>query len=142
MIKIPLTELDSSNVLHVPFNGHIISIASAPNGKRIDISDSLRDPSDFHGPTDVDHVINFGPAMKDLICTYAYPSDFLGDDISVLATNNSQAKSIVAKVNEIACQLITDDQLYNDPVFCRQYFDLAAKGYKLLPTNNFDQIPV
>ncbi len=148
---IAFSELEPQATEHVLFDGHDITITSAPSGSRIDVTNFVRDPLDFHGPTDVDHVINFGGSLSGLIGTYDGPSvetiNGLPDScVEVLSETNINAVEVVRGIDNLARQLIADSSLYDNKEFCRTYYDLAEKGYRLLDelddANDVRGIPV
>jgi len=146
MNTIALSELDPSATIQVPFNGQQVSVTSPPAGSRIEILDGLRNPTDFHGPTDVDHVINFGPSLSSLIGKYNDSDGFFGEDrdgVLVLSNTSSEAQRVIKGINTLAVQMIEKPALYDDVKFCQSYYDLALEGYRLLPSaKNSNPIPV
>jgi hypothetical protein len=127
----------------IRFNNCSVLLSSKNGLERIDVSSLIRDPGDFHGPTDVDQVVDFGQAMNDLIGVYEASDDFYKQhDISVLSHVNDEAKKIVTEVDGLARQLIKNPQLYDDKNFCKQYYELAKQGYELLQEPDESLIPV
>lgn len=148
-------ELDPSATIQVPFNGHEVSITTAPTGFQIEAKDKIKELTHFHGTTKVDHVINFGPSLSSLIGTYDDADGYFSevhDDLTILTDQDNElgeeARTVVEEVNDLALQLINDEELYNNERFCRKYYDLALKGYSLLSradnidNHHIDRIPV
>ncbi len=146
MPTIAFADLDPSATIQVPFNGHEVSITTAPVGFQIEAKDKIKNLEDFHGTTEVDHVINFGPSLSSLIGTYADEDHFFEQDseeLLILSNTNPEAQIVIKGINDLAVQLINDQTLYEDEQFCRSYYDLALEGYRLLPpASNIDSIPV
>ncbi|HUD07461.1 MAG TPA: hypothetical protein VMQ52_00025 [Candidatus Saccharimonadales bacterium] len=120
------------------FNGDIISVTSAPAGYTLDVSEAVRDLSDYHGdPFKVDHVVDFGAAMLSLAGTYQGemledPDTWPDQGIIVLSNYYREAEKLVADVDTLANKIIETPDLYNDKSFCRDYFELAKAGYGML----------
>ena len=146
MPTIAFADLDPSATIQVPFNGHEVSITTAPAGFQIEAKDKIKNLEDFHGTTEVDHVINFGPSLSSLIGTYDDKDGYFSenrDELTILTSQDDdlggEANTVVEEVNKLAIELIKNSELYGDEGFCRQYYDLAVKGYALLlRTDNID----
>ncbi|MBP6962717.1 hypothetical protein KBB49_04230 [Candidatus Saccharibacteria bacterium] len=139
MQTIAFADLDPSATIQVPFNGQSVSITTAPEGFQIEAKSKIKDLEHFHGPTVVDHVVNFGPSLSSLIGTYEDTEGYFStnhDDMTVLTNSDTEAgeeaREVVEAVNQLAIQLIGNNELYSDEKFCRRYYDLALKGYGLL----------
>lgn len=146
MPTIAFADLEPSATIQVPFNGQEVSITTAPAGFRIEAKDKIKDLKQFHGSTEVDHVINFGPSLSPLVGTYEDSDGFFDHDseeLLILSNTNPEARLVIGGINDLAVQLIADPKLYEDEQFCKSYYDLALKGYLLLPpASNNESIPV
>ena len=143
MSLIPADTVPAEYRTPVLFHDTNIEILSAPTGKRLDVSTFVRNPSDFHGPTDVDHVVLFGQALRHLVGTFPIPEGINKlEDIQVLALRDERAAAISASLKQLALEVVHDDRLYDNIDFCRQYYDLARKGYALFEPPREEQIPV
>jgi uracil phosphoribosyltransferase len=120
-----------------------LTVASPQNqAGTINVLDKLRDPEDFlkaGGNSDVHMLVNFGNTFTPLIGHYEDPRghfanrDTLPDKgIVILADHVDEAKQVVQGINGMAERVFARPELYDDPAFCRDYYDLAAQGYSLI----------
>jgi hypothetical protein len=105
-------------------------IVSAEQNKKLDVADLLKFPEDFHGSTQVDHLVKFGGSFTSLIDKSE--AKLPRDGVVILEHDVVQAKKLMDEINALAQQIISDDKKYNDVGFCREYFELAKVGYNLL----------
>lgn len=121
------------------FGGLSATVTAAPEGHVIDIGQHLRDPSDFHGSKLVHDVVQFGSSLAGLIGHYDDPNGFFADrqqlarqGIIVLSDYYPEAIEVVEGINDLAEFMRANPEKYDDRVFARRYYDLAARGYGLL----------
>ncbi|NTU73483.1 hypothetical protein HGB07_04930 [Candidatus Roizmanbacteria bacterium] len=117
------------------YNNHTIVIHNLD--RKINILPYLRDPSAFHGDPYIDQVIRFQDTFVPLIGTYEgqfglwqYKSPRQG--IIVLEEHFNEARSLMAQLNDLAQRFIQNPSLYDDCIFCQEYYNLTKQGYKLL----------
>ena len=137
--RIRSESLPDTTTASFKFNGHPITITSAHEAKTVDVNGILRDPTDFHGSTQVHDVVEFGAAFAGLIGEYQDPEGFFEDSdelpdkgVVILADHFEEAADLVQSVDKLAQQVIAEPRLYDDRGFCQQYLDLARAGYGLL----------
>jgi len=154
--SIALTAIPSNETLCLPFNNHKVTVASAPvDYDTIDVTDSLRDPSDFHGDPRVHDVVQFGKALGGLIGSFEDNPLFANRDelpengIIILSDHYLEAGELVDEIDRLAQKIIADPRLYDDIKFCADYLAVARAGYGLLDrylpefeTGGFRGIPV
>lgn len=106
------------------------SIISAEPGKKLEVLPLLKFPQDFHGSTQVDHLVKFGDSFISLIgkSEIALPED----GVVILEHHFDEARKLMDKINQLAQSIIADAKKYNDIGFCREYFGLTKAGYRLL----------
>ena len=115
-------------------------IVSAEPGKKLDVSSLLKFPQDFHGSTQVDHLVKFGDSFVGLI---GQSRDVLPKEgVVVLEHEVDAAKKLMDQINNLAQAIIADAKKYDDIGFCREYFELAKAGYRLLDKHKPVGIPV
>ncbi|GEM_PF-1292260 len=128
----------SADKTTLDFGGYPIEVHSALPGTRINILPELVDPSDFHGDSRVDHVVRFGGAFEELI---GKDNGQFGDwdpnalpraNIIVMEHHYPEAQILVGQINSLAERFIQDARTYDDKGACKEYFDLARRGYDLL----------
>lgn len=105
-------------------------IISANAGQKLDVLPLLKFPADFHGSTQVDHLVKFGDSFTSLIGKSE--AKLLEDEVVVLEHHYNEAKKLMDQVNQLAQQVIKDAKLYDDLSFCSEYFNLAKAGYEML----------
>ena len=105
-------------------------IISAKPGEKLDVLPLLKYPQDFHGSTQVDHLVKFGDLFTDLIGKSK--ADLPKDGVIILEHDVNEAKKLMDKINDLAQQIIADSTKYDDQGFCREYFELARVGYRML----------
>jgi len=100
----------------------------------------LKFPEDFHGSTKVDHLVKFGGSFVSLIGK----SDAVlpKDGVMILEHHLDAAKKLMDKINNLAQKIIADPTKYDDVGFCKEYFELAKAGYRLLDQYEPKGIPV
>lgn len=111
-------------------------IVSPKPEEKLDVLPLLKFPQDFHGSTQVDHLVKFGSAFISLIgkSEAALPND----GVMILEHHYNEAKKLMDKINELAQLVIKDAKKYDDVGFCREYFELAKDGYRMLDKYPFD----
>lgn len=109
-------------------------------GQKLDVLPLLKFPADFHGDTRVDHLVKFGDSFTGLIGK----SDAVlpQDGAVILEHHDAAAKNLMDKINDLAQKIIADQTRYDDPGFCREYWELARAGYRLLDKYDPAGIPV
>ena len=105
-------------------------IVNAQSGKKLDVLPLLKFPEDFHGSTQVDHLVKFGDSFTGLIGKSEVPLPKEG--VMILEHHYIEAKKLMDKINKLAQQVIADAKKYDDVGFCREYFELAKAGYEML----------
>jgi len=98
--------------------------------EKLDVAKLIKYPEDFHGSTQVDHLVKFGDSFASLIGKSEVPLP--KDGVMILEHHYTQAKKLMDKINELAQQVIADAKKYNDVGFCQEYFELAKAGYRML----------
>lgn len=111
-------------------------IVSAESDKKLDVLPLLKFPTDFHGSTQVDHLVKFGDSFTSLIGKSE--AKLPKDGVVILEQGVDEAKKLMDKINELAQLIIADAKKYNDLGFCREYFGLAKEGYRMLDKYPFD----
>lgn len=106
------------------------SIVSAEPGKKLDVAPLIKFPADFHGSTQVDHLVKFGDSFVSLIGKSV--AELPKDGVVILEHSVDEAKKIMDKINDLAQAIIADATKYDDLGFCKEYFELAKQGYLLL----------
>lgn len=106
------------------------SIVSAEPGKKLDVAPLIKFPADFHGSTQVDHLVKFGDSFVSLIGKSV--AELPKDGVVILEHSVDEAKKIMDKINDLARAIIADATKYDDLGFCKEYFELAKQGYLLL----------
>ena len=98
--------------------------------EKLDVLPLLKFPQDFHGSTQVDHLVKFGDSFISLIgkSEVKLPKD----GVMILEHHYIEAKKLMDKINKLAQQVIADAKKYDDVGFCREYFELAKAGYEML----------
>ncbi len=115
-------------------------IVSAKPGQKLDVAPLLKFPEDFHGSTQVDHLVKFGDSFISLI---GKSEEVLSkNEVVVLEHHSLEAKKLMDKINGLAQQIIADQTKYDDVGFCKEYFELAKAGYRLLDQYEPRGIPV
>lgn len=109
-------------------------------GKKLDVLPLLKYPKDFHGLTQVDLLIKFGDSFSSLIGKSE--AELPKDEVIILEYGLDEAKKLMDKINELAQQVIADAKTYDDVGFCREYFELAKAGYRMLDKFKPVGIPV
>jgi len=105
-------------------------IVSAKLGEKLDVLPLLKFPEDFHGSTQVDHLVKFGDSFAGLIGKS--DAELPKDGVVILEHHVDEAKKLMDKINALAQAIIADSTKYDDAGFCREYFELAKAGYQLL----------
>ena len=105
-------------------------IVNAQSGKKLDVLPLLKFPEDFHGSTQVDHLVKFGDSFTGLIgkSEASLPKDV----VMILEHHYIEAKKLMDKINKLAQQVIADAKKYDDVGFCQEYLELAKAGYEML----------
>ncbi|MDO8265759.1 MAG: hypothetical protein Q7T41_02335 [Candidatus Saccharibacteria bacterium] len=124
----------------IEFAGYEGGIEITTYHEPFDITDTLRDPEDFHGSKEVHALVNFKGAMAGLIGDFednpllpTDPKDQVAMGVLILSNHgNDTAKRIVATLNGFANELQANPALYDDTKFCKQYYDATKAGYDLL----------
>lgn len=111
-------------------------IVSAEQNKKLDVTGLLKFPEDFHGSTQVDHLVKFGDSFVSLVGKSE--ANLPKDGVIILEHDVTQAKKLMDEINALAQQIIQDPKKYDDVGFCREYFELAKVGYNLL--NKFQPV--
>lgn len=116
------------------------NIINSRPGQKLDAAPLLKFPADFHGSTQVDHLVKFGGSFTGLIGK----SDAVlpKDGVVILEHHFDEAKKIMDQINDLAQAIIGDATKYDDVGFCREYFGLAQAGYRLLDKYKPVGIPV
>ena len=98
--------------------------------EKLDVLPLLKFPQDFHGSTQVDHLVKFSDSFASLIgkSEVKLPKD----GVMILEHHYIEAKKLMDKINKLAQQVIADAKKYDDVGFCREYFELAKAGYEML----------
>jgi len=109
-------------------------------GQKLNIQPLLKFPEDFHGDTQVDHLVKFADSFVSLIGKSE--ADLPQDGVVVLEQHSDEAKKLMDRINELAQQVIVDPKKYDDIGFCQEYFNLAKAGYRLLDKYQPQGIPV
>lgn len=105
-------------------------IVSPKPEEKLDALPLLKFPQDFHGSTQVDHLVKFGDSFVTLIGKSEAPLP--KDGVMILEHHYDEAKKLMDKINELAQQVIKDATKYDDVGFCQEYFELAKAGYRML----------
>lgn len=108
--------------------------------EKLDVLVLLKYPQDFHGSTQVDHLVKFGDSFTSLIGKSEAPLP--KDDVMILEHHYTQAKKLMDKINELAQAVISNAAKYDDKGFCQEYFELAKAGYEMLVKYEPKGIPV
>jgi hypothetical protein len=122
-----------------PFNDYTVTVTSPPEGfSVIDVSDSLRDPADYHGdPQQVHDVVQLGRSLVSLV---GQSHERLFDNrkglakkgIIIMADHYDEAKMLVSRIDGLAQRVIGDASLYDDVGFCREYYFTAREGFNFM----------
>lgn len=105
-------------------------IISAKPGEKLEVLPLLRYPEDFHGSTQVDHLVKFGDSFVSLIGKSE--AELPKDEVIILEHHFDEAKKLMNKINDLAQAVIADAKKYDDIGFCREYLELAKVGYVML----------
>ena len=105
-------------------------IVSPKVGKKLDVLPLLKFPADFHGSTQVDHLVKFGDSFTGLIGKSE--ASLPKEGVMILEHHFNEAKKLMVKINELAQQVIADAKKYDDVGFCQEYLELAKAGYEML----------
>jgi hypothetical protein len=104
-----------------------------------DITPLLKYPNDFHGPTDVHDLIDFGDLFTPTIGAFEDTDSIYTDidalpekGIVILTYYHANIKRVVDEINRLALRVIADPTLYDDLPFCTEYYELSKEGYRLL----------
>jgi len=114
-------------------------IVSPKVGKKLDVLPLLKFPADFHGSTQVDHLVKFGDSFISLIGKSE--ASLPKEGVMILEHHFNEAKKLMVKINELAQQVIADAKKYDDVGFCQEYLELAKVGYKMLAKYDSVGIP-
>ncbi|MDZ4229433.1 MAG: hypothetical protein U1C50_04250 [Patescibacteria group bacterium] len=106
------------------------SIVNPKPGEKLEVLPLLKFPDDFYGSTQVDYLVKFGGSFVGLIGKSQV--DLPKDGVMILEHHFDEAKKLMDQINDLAQQVIADVKKYDDKGFCREYFDLAKVGYRLL----------
>jgi len=98
--------------------------------EKLDVLPLLKFPQDFHGSTQVDHLVKFGDSFISLIGKSEVPLPKEG--VMILEHHYIEAKKLMDKINKLAQQVIADAKKYDDVGFCQEYLELAKAGYEML----------
>lgn len=109
-------------------------------GQKLDVAPLIKFPADFHGSTQVDHLVKFGDSFVSLIGKSK--ADLPKDGVVILEHSVDEAKKIMDKINDLAQAIIADATKYDDLGFCKEYFELAKQGYRLLNKYQPAGVPV
>jgi hypothetical protein len=115
-------------------------IVNSKPGEKLDVLPLLKYPQDFHGSTQVDHLVKFGPAFAGLIGKSE--AKLPKEGVVILEHQVADAKKMMDKINDLAQRIIADQKKYDDIGFCREYLELAKAGYRLLDKYQPVGIPV
>lgn len=115
-------------------------IVSPKSDQKLDVLPLLKFSQDFHGSTQVDHLVKFGDSFTDLIGKSE--AELPKDGVMILEHHYSGAKKLMDRINKLAQQVIADAKKYDDVGFCQEYFELAKAGYRMLDKYELKGIPV
>lgn len=115
-------------------------IISAKPGRKLDVKELIKFPEDFHGSTQVDHLVKFGSTFVGLIGPTSV--ELPKDGVMVLEHHFNEAKKLMDKINVLAQQVIVNNKKYDDLGFCREYFQLAEAGYRMMDRFETAGVPV
>ena len=105
-------------------------IVSAKPGRKLEVAPLLKFSQDFHGSTQVDQLVKFGDSFVSLIGkSEAKLPEY---EVVILEHHLDEAKKLMDQINNLAQQVIADSKKYDDIGFCREYFELAKTGYRML----------
>ncbi|MBU2052078.1 hypothetical protein KKH13_02625 [Patescibacteria group bacterium] len=116
------------------------SIVNPKPGEKLEVLPLLKFPDDFYGSTQVDYLVKFGGSFVGLIGKSQV--DLPKDGVMILEHHVTQAKKLMDQINDLAQQVIADVKKYDDKGFCREYFELAKTGYRLLDKYRPVGVPV
>jgi len=116
------------------------TIVNPKPGQKLEVLPLLKFPEDFHGSTQVDHLVKFGDSFVSLIGKSE--AELPQGGVVILEHHLEAAKKLMDKINNLAQQIIADAKKYDDLGFCREYFELAKVGYRLLDKYQPVGIPV
>lgn len=105
-------------------------IVNPKPGQKLDVLPLLKFPEDFHGSTQVDHLVKFGDSFTSLIGKSE--ANLPKDGVLILEHHYDDAKKLMDKINELAQAVISDAAKYDDKGFCQEYFNLGQAGYRML----------
>lgn len=115
-------------------------IINPKTGQKLDVLPLLKFTQDFHGSTQVDHLVKFGDSFTGLIGKSE--AQLPKDGVVILEQHLDEAKKLMDKINELAQAIIADSKKYDDVGFCREYFEMAQAGYRMLDKYKPVGIPV
>lgn len=115
-------------------------IVNPKPGQKLDVLPLLKFPEDFHGSTQVDHLVKFGDSFTSLIGKSE--ANLPKDGVVILEHDFDEARKLMDKINELAQQVIADAKKYDDVGFCQEYLELAKVGYRLLDKYEPAGVPV
>jgi hypothetical protein len=98
--------------------------------EKLEVSKLIKYPEDFHGSTQVDHLVKFSDSFASLIGKSEVPLP--KDEVMILEHHYNDARKLMDKINKLAQQVIADAKKYDDVGFCQEYFELAQAGYEML----------
>lgn len=123
-------------------NGIPIIDKFSNHGITFNVQDQLKNPEEFYGNPNVNHLIDFKDAFNQLIGPNSLigwsenPRELASKGIFVLeywkGPNNDRAQSILNEISELATELVSDNTKYEDIKIAKEYFGLTKKGYGIL----------
>ncbi len=121
------------------FANNAVEILTAAPNQKIPVLSYLRNPNEFHGDPNVDHVVLFGEAFVPLIGKFDEsrfgkwdPERLPEQGIVVLEHYYRDAAELVQEVDRLAQRIIQDNKLYDDKKISDEYYALAQTGYHML----------
>jgi len=115
-------------------------IVNSKSHSKLNILPLLKYPAEFHGSTQVDHLVKFRDSFVGLIGKSE--ADLPKNGVVILEHHFDAAKKLMDQINDLARKVINDPKRYDDVGFCREYFELAKAGYQLLAKYEPKGIPV
>lgn len=126
----------------LPFWNKEITLYSSVAKNTFNIRSLLRDTDSYHGDYNVTYLLDFQDVTLPLIGTYNEnvfgtwnEKELEKEHIFVYEYYFDEAKRIVEDIKLLAQKLITNASLYDDKVFCTEYFQLVKQGYVLVETH-------